>query len=288
MFPTPIKKKSIPQNTANNFNVLLIIVSFVVLLLIVVGISVQGIDSSEKQNIRESKRIKKVKISKSKKKTELPRTEKKDVETLSPQKIGEIRDGKILLPSGRLHAIRHEITSGVTRVSLIDKTFVHETDCMLAQVLVDEPGVTVVGDINLTFDGFDKNFLKTLDDPIVYDKNDTPYVKELKMGVQSLRQELKERMDKGEDINAIMVETYKQMQELGLYRQELEEEVIKLSGEDLTQKDYEDLISAANQMLQERGSKPLELPSTLRHAIRLRQIQEETAAKAKKGNSNEQ
>ena len=288
MFPTPIKKKSIPQNTANNFNVLLIIVSFVVLLLIVVGISVQGIDSSEKQNIRESKRIKKVKISKSKKKTELPRTEKKDVEKLSPQKIGEIRDGKILLPSGRLHAIRHEITSGVTRVSLIDKTFVHETDCMLAQVLVDEPGVTVVGDINLTFDGFDKNFLKTLDDPIVYDKNDTPYVKELKMGVQSLRQELKERMDKGEDINAIMVETYKQMQELGLYRQELEEEVIKLSGEDLTQKDYEDLISAANQMLQERGSKPLELPSTLRHAIRLRQIQEETAAKAKKGNSNEQ
>lgn len=288
MFPTPIKKKSIPKNTANNFNVLLIIVSFVVLLLIVVGISVQGIDSSEEQNIRESKRIKKVKISKSKKKTELPRTEKKDVEKLSPQKIGEIRDGKILLPSGRLHTIRHEITSGVTRVSLIDKTFVHETDCMLAQVLVDEPGVTVVGDINLTFDGFDKNFLKTLDDPIVYDKNDTPYVKELKMGVQSLRQELKERMDKGEDINAIMVETYKQMQELGLYRQELEEEVIKLSGEDLTQKDYEDLISAANQMLQERGSKPLELPSTLRHAIRLRKIQEETAAKAKKGNSNEQ
>ena len=113
-------------------------------------------------------------------------------------------------------------------------------------------------------------------------------MKELKMGVQSLRQELKERMDKGEDINAIMVETYKQMQELGLYRQELEEEVIKLSGEDLTQKDYEDLISAANQMLQERGSKPLELPSTLRHAIRLRKIQEETAAKAKKGNSNEQ
>lgn len=288
MFPTPIKKKSIPKNTANNFNVLLIIASFVVLLLIVVGISVQGIDSSEEQNIRESKRIKKVKISKSKKKTELPRTEKKDVEKLSPQKIGEIRDGKILLPSGRLHTIRHEITSGVTRVSLIDKTFVHETDCMLAQVLVDEPGVTVVGDINLTFDGFDKNFLKTLDDPIVYDKNDTPYVKELKMGVQSLRQELKERMDKGGDINAIMVETYKQMQELGLYRQELEEEVIKLSGEDLTQKDYEDLISAANQMLQERGSKPLELPSTLRHAIRLRKIQEETAAKAKKGKVNEQ
>ena len=63
MFPTPIKKKSIPKNTANNFNVLLIIVSFVVLLLIVVGISVQGIDSSEEQNIRESKRIKKVKIS---------------------------------------------------------------------------------------------------------------------------------------------------------------------------------------------------------------------------------
>ena len=37
MFPTPIKKKAIPQNTANNFDLLLIVVSFVVLFLALIA-----------------------------------------------------------------------------------------------------------------------------------------------------------------------------------------------------------------------------------------------------------
>ena len=37
MISTPIKKKAIPKNTTNNFNVLLIIVSFVVLFLALIA-----------------------------------------------------------------------------------------------------------------------------------------------------------------------------------------------------------------------------------------------------------
>ena len=55
---------------------------------------------------------------------------------LPPQRIGETRDGKVLLPDGTLHTVKGVITSGVARVSLIDRTFKHDTDCMLAHLLV--------------------------------------------------------------------------------------------------------------------------------------------------------
>ena len=45
-----------------------------------------------------------------------------------------------------------------------------------------------------------------------------------------------------------------------------------MSEDGMSQQDYDDLLAAANRMLEERGSKPLELPSTVKHAIRLGQL----------------
>ena len=191
---------------------------------------------------------------------------------LPPQRIGETRDGKVLLPDGTLHTVKGVITSGVARVSLIDRTFKHDTDCMLAHLLVVQPGEGFVGDSESIYSGFEKEFLKTLDDPIVYDKDDSDYVKELKMGVQAMRQELKDIRASGESIEKVLIETRDQLQQLGLYRQELEQQVLKMSEDGMSQQDYDDLLAAANRMLEERGSKPLELPSTVKHAIRLGQL----------------
>ena len=200
---------------------------------------------------------------------------------LPPQRIGETRDGKVLLPDGTLHTVKGVITSGVARVSLIDRTFKHDTDCMLAHLLVVEPGEGFVGDSESIYSGFEKEFLKTLDDPIVYDKNDSDYVKELKMGVQALRQELLDARANGESIEKVLIDTRDQLQQLGLYRQELEEQVLRMSEDGMSQQDYNDLITAANQMLEERGSKPLELPSTVKHAVRLGQLIRDNEAKEK-------
>lgn len=202
---------------------------------------------------------------------------------LPPQRIGETRDGKVLLPDGTLHTVKGVITSGVARVSLIDRTFKHDTDCMLAHLLTVEPGEGFVGDSESIYAGFEKAFLRTIDDPIVYDKDDSDYVKELKKGVQALRQELLDLKANGESIEKALVETRDQLQQLGLYRQELEEQVLQLSEDGMSQQDYDDLVKAANAMLEERGSKPLELPSTVRHAVRLgtliRQGKERESAK---------
>ena len=191
---------------------------------------------------------------------------------LPPQRIGETRDGKVLLPDGTLHTVKGVITSGVARVSLIDRTFKHDTDCMLAHLLVVQPGEGFVGDSESIYSGFEKEFLKTLDDPIVYDKDDSDYVKELKMGVEAMRQELKDIRASGESIEKVLIETRDQLQQLGLYRQELEQEVLRMSEDGMSQQDYDDLLAAANRVLEERGSKPLELPSTVKHAVRLGQL----------------
>ena len=296
MFPPPIKKKAIPQNTANNFNVLLIVVSFVVLFLALIAWlmlpSAENIENDESnpktKRIATTKKLKEKKIPKvatnvvkqTKAKSEKPKER-------PPQRVGEIRDGYRLLCDGTLHRVLGVVTNTPGKFSIADKTFKHSADVELGNLLMVEPGDDLLGDTAGMYRGFNKEFDEALTEPIEYSDDDTPMQREMKQAVNELRKELKDRRAKGEDIEKIMEDTQNQLKELSLYRQELEDEVRKLSTDDLTQKDYEDLVAAANQMLKERGIKPLEMPSTVRHAIRLRKIQEEAAAKAKKGNSNE-
>lgn len=297
MFPPPIKKKAIPQNTANNFNVLLIVVSFVVLFLALIAWlmlpSAENIENDESnpktKRIATTKKLKEKKIPKvatnvvkqTKAKSEKPKER-------PPQRVGEIRDGYRLLCDGTLHRVLGVVTNTPGKFSIADKTFKHSADVELGNLLMVEPGDDLLGDTAGMYRGFNKEFDEALTEPIEYSDDDTPMQREMKQAVNELRKELKDRRAKGEDIEKIMEDTRNQLKELSLYRQELEDEVRKLSTDDLTQKDYEDLVAAANQMLKERGIKPLEMPSTVRHAIRLRRIQEEAAAKAKKGNINEQ
>jgi hypothetical protein len=299
MFPTPIKKKAVPKNTANNFNVLLIVVSFVVLLLIVVAlIAWLMFPSAENTGNDESKpKTTKVVTTKKTKEKETPKVATNVVKIAKaksekpkerpPQRVGEIRDGYRLLCDGTLHRVLGVVTNTPGKFSIADKTFKHSADVELGNLLMVEPGDDLLGDTAGMYRGFNKEFDEALAEPIEYSDDDTPIQREMKQAVNELRKELKDRRANGEDIEKIMEDTRNQLKELSLYRQELEDEVRKLSTDDLTQKDYEDLVEAANQMLKERGIKPLEMPSTVRHAIRLRKIQEKAAAKAKKGNINE-
>lgn len=294
MISTPIKKKAIPKNTTNNFNILLIIVSFVVLFLALIAWlmlpsaendeskpTTKKIATTKKLNEKKAQKAETNVVKRTKAKSEKPKER-------PPQRVGEIRDGYRLLCDGTLHRVLGVVTNKPGKFSIADKTFKHSADVELGNLLMVEPGDDLLGDTAGMYRGFNKEFDEALAEPIEYSDGDTPIQREMKQAVNELRKELKDRRANGEDIEKIMEDTRNQLKELSLYRQELEDEVRKLSTDDLTQKDYEDLVEAANQMLKERGIKPLEMPSTLRHAIRLRKIQEEAAAKAKKGSINEQ
>lgn len=298
MFSTPIrKKKAIPKNTTNNFNILFIIVSFVVLFLALIAWlmlpSAENIENDESnpktKKIATTKKLKEKRSPKAVTNVVMRTKAKSDKsKERPPQRVGEIRDGYRLLCDGTLHRVLGVVTNTPGKFSIADKTFKHSADVELGNLLMVEPGDDLLGDTAGMYRGFNKEFDEALAEPIEYSDDDTPIQREMKQAVNELRKELKDRRANGEDIEKIMEDTRNQLKELSLYRQELEDEVRKLSTDDLTQKDYEDLVAAANQMLKERGIKPLEMPSTVRHAIRLRKIQEEAAAKAKKGSINEQ
>lgn len=197
---------------------------------------------------------------------------------LPPQRVGEIRDGHRLLCDGRLHRVLGVVTNAPGRFSVADRTFRHSADIELGNLLLVEPGDELLGDGAGMYRGFREELLEALEDDIVCCEGDTPFQRELKGAVRELREELRRRMADGEDVERVMEDTRSQLRELSLYRRDLEDEVRRLSSGGMTQKDYEDLVGAANEMLAERGVKALEMPRALRHAVRLKGLQDgETA-----------
>lgn len=203
-----------------------------------------------------------------------------------PQRVGEIRDGHRLLCDGRLHRVLGVVTNAPGRFSVADRTFTHGADVELGNLLTVEPGDDLLGESAGMYRGFGKELDEALAEPIADAEGDTPEQREMKRAVRELREELRARRDGGEDVEKIMEDAREQLRELALYRRELEEEVSRLASDGMAQEDYEALVAAANRMLAERGVRPLALPSTVRHALRLRRAREAAAAGEGKGESD--
>ena len=170
-------------------------------------------------------------------------------------------------PDGRLKQHSRYVKVITNRVedmyrSIEEKTFKNPAEVHVALMLNHEPGGMLIGDLTYGKD-FVKWFKRSLETPIVIEKDDTPEVVELKKAVIDAKKMLKERMDAGEDVAQIMNDCRKEQKELGLYRQELEKqirEIRKNSNGPMSVKDYQDLISAANTMLENRGCAPIKIP----------------------------
>ena len=58
-----------------------------------------------------------------------------------------------------------------------------------------------------------------------------------------------------------MAREYKELQSLGLYREELKDQIAKLARDKtLRKEDMDDFVKAANMMLEARGGSPLQMP----------------------------
>jgi hypothetical protein len=193
---------------------------------------------------------------------------------LKPQRVGEIRDGYVLLPSGDLYKVNGVVTTQVASTSIADKTFKYNAERQIAHLLLVEPGEGMLGSGEDLYSDFDKEFKESLKDEIVFDEEDTPEQRELKEALIDIRKELIERMNNGEDLSHVMIETRKQLQEMALYKEELQEEVEKLRKDgNLSKQDRLELLEAANKMLEERGIQPFLIPSSLQRLIDIRESQ---------------
>ena len=143
-----------------------------------------------------------------------------------------------------------------------ERIFTNSADQKIAGLLLLKPGEMLVGDPSSLFGrGFTRAFLKSLESPIIVSKDDDEETAALKRAVIDSKIEIKARLDAGEDIGELMAREYKELQSLGLYREELKEQIAKLARDkSLRKEDMDDFVKAANMMLEARGGSPLQMP----------------------------
>ena len=198
-----------------------------------------------------------------------------------PTKVGETVNGYIKLPSGRIHRVLGVVTNSTTAaIKGKYEIFDHHCENEIAGFMAMEPGQGLVG--TPRYNGrFTRDFLESLKTPIVVTKDDSPEDAALKRAVIQAKIDLKAAYDRGEDIEQIMLDTRKEMQDLARYKQELKQqlhEIVKGDGE-MTTQEMEDLVNAANQMLDAKGIAPMTFGPLTRRKIMLMREQEAASDK---------
>lgn len=197
--------------------------------------------------------------------------EEKSSVPLGPQKVGEVRDEYVLLPNGKLHRRRGIKTvkpGGVDR-SHPAAIFDHSTDNEFAVILTLQPGETLIGGPMRHGRDYSQSFLESLKTPIVVSNDDTEEVQSLKRAVIETRLQMKEALDRGEDIGKIVEEAYVEAEKLSLYKDTLREQINEaVRNEDMTDEDLDALVSAANMMLEDKGIAPMKFGALTRARIR--------------------
>ena len=197
-----------------------------------------------------------------------------------PTKVGETVNGYIKLPSGRIHRVLGVVTNSAT-ASIKGKyeIFHHSCENEIAGFLAMEPGQGLVG--TPRYNGrFTRDFLESIKHPIVISKDDSQEDAALKNAVIQAKIDLKAAYDRGEDIEQIMLDTRKEMQDLARYKQELKQQLHEMVKEnsEMTTEDMEDLVKAANQMLEAKGIAPMKFgPLTSRKIMLMRKQESATS-----------
>lgn len=125
----------------------------------------------------------------------------------------------------------------------------------IATLLEITPGEIPVGGMQFP-KKFTEDFKASLKEEIEILETDSEYDVELKKAVIDAKKELAERMKNGEDPREICEQTWKEMQEIGLYREELVKQINAIrQNPDMTANDIKDAVDAANLMLKEKGAK---------------------------------
>lgn len=163
---------------------------------------------------------------------------------------------------------RHVITNKVSIVKDPIEVFNHRSEVELAFLACTPIGTPVIGSRD-----FDEDFMDdlraALDEKIEILPDDSDETVYYKKTVIELKEEIQELMRDGEDVAKILQETRDELQELGVYKSEIEIMVNRVSSsEELSDNDMEDLVGAANAMLAEKGIEPLHFNKITRTIMR--------------------
>ena len=191
-----------------------------------------------------------------------------------PTKVGEVVNGYVMLPSGRIHKPTGVVTNRVANYGKSKYSiFEHRSDNEIAAMIMMNPGDTLVG--TKRYDQwFTRQFLDSIQTPIEVSPDDEPWQVELKELVSQARQELKASYDRGEDLDEIMTETRQQLQDLAKYKQAIRQMYAQNLKECESDADIEELQNAVNIMLEEKGCAPMDFTPLTKMNLKREQTNE--------------
>lgn len=176
---------------------------------------------------------------------------------ISPQKVGETRDGYILLGSGKLHKVNGVLTNNLQHTKSKYSIFKHKGENEISRLIFLKPGNSLVGTPDYG-EAFKNDLIQSLDERIVVLPEDSDEVRTIKQAVIDAKSNLKVAYEKGEDVVQIIIDTRKECQDLARYKRMLTESVIKSMADD-PNPDADVYIEAANKMLESKGIAPMRL-----------------------------
>ena len=147
--------------------------------------------------------------------------------------------------------------------------FENRSENEIARLISMPPGTQMFGTRRYD-DKFEADFLKSCETPIIVEKGDSEYVKNLKKAMNETKIEIRNRMAAGEKLADILTETRKELQRLATYRRDLKRETADmLQSGTLTDQDADDVITAANKMLEQKGLNPIPKSSLIRNHVKI-------------------
>lgn len=187
-----------------------------------------------------------------------------------PTKVGEVVNGYVLLPNGKLHK-----RNGMKEIKVSEwnnkgryQIFDSFTDNEFAALLTTKPGEMLIGGGVFPKD-YEARFLKSLESPIIVSKDDPDDIKEVKRAVIQTRMEMKAALDRGENIREYVKAAYDEAQKLASYKDMISDELKKLrNNPDLTDADIDAFEEAANKVLDSKGIAPIKIGPLTRLRLR--------------------
>lgn len=149
------------------------------------------------------------------------------------------------------------------------KIFRHSAEEHISWLIDMKIGEPIIGDYEYG-EHFLKSFMESLKEPIEILDTDDAVTRDLKKAVEETKEDLRKRMDAGEDIVKIMNDTMNEYRRLARYKHELQIELNKIrhDTENYTDQDVVDFTMAANELLKKNGLPPLSMPRAVMRSLR--------------------
>lgn len=130
-------------------------------------------------------------------------------------------------------------------------------------------GTLIVGDADYD-DAFIADLKAALNEETTIDPEDGEERAALKRQLAAVKKELRQLLAQGGDLAEVLSQTRAELQDLGVYKSQLERQIVDFQneGEEKTDEDVEAFVMAANLMLEEKGIEPFHFNAVTKEILK--------------------